>query len=106
MWGWASSKRGWRSWLAKYQVMSWKHIPSQVKAWDESGETKRMLPDYFQAAIDAYSMKEGSTDMDAYLEGWNWGPIEERPGEPEEVLTYVIDELTMSNPRSKLLNPT
>jgi Virulence factor len=103
---WASSRRGLRNWLASYQVMFWKHIPSQVKAWDESGESKRMLPDYFQAAIDAYAMKEGTTDMDAYLEGWAWGPVETREGEPEKVLADVIQELTMSNPRSKLLNPT
>jgi len=30
--------------MAKYQVMFWKHIPAHVKAWDESGEVKRMLP--------------------------------------------------------------
>ena len=54
--------------MAKYQVMFWKHIPAHVKAWDESGEVKRMLPDRFQAAIDAYAMKDGSTGMDAYLE--------------------------------------
>ena len=59
--------------MAKYQVMYWKHIPSQVKAWDGDVEVKRMMPDYFQAAIDAYSMKEGSTDMDAYLEGGRLG---------------------------------
>jgi Virulence factor len=88
-----------------YQVMFWKHIPSQVKAWDGDVETKRMLPDYFQAAIDAYAMKEGSTDMDAYLEGWKWGPIEERPGVPQEVVAAVIDELTAANPRSRLMNP-
>ena len=85
--------------------MFWKHIPSQVKAWDESSEAKRMLPDYFQAAIDAYAMKDGSTDMDAYLDAWKWGPIEERDGEPDKVLTVVIDELTAANPRSRLLNP-
>lgn len=101
----ASSKTGWRSWLANFQVMFWKHIPSQAKAWDESSEVKRMLPDYFQAAIDAYAMKEGSTDMDAYLDGWRWGPVEERPGSPDKVLADVVEELTMSNPRSKLLNP-
>ncbi|HKC18157.1 MAG TPA: virulence factor [Candidatus Dormibacteraeota bacterium] len=91
--------------MAEYQVMYWKHIPSQVKAWDGAHEVKSMLPDYFQAAIDAYAMKEGSTDMDAYLEGWHWGAVEQRQGEPERVLTDVIEELTMSNPRSKLLNP-
>ncbi len=85
--------------------MFWKHIPSQVKAWDGSSEAKRMLPDYFQAAIDAYAMKDGSTDMDAYLDGWKWGPVEEREGEPDRVLTDVIDQLTAANPRAKLLNP-
>jgi hypothetical protein len=85
--------------------MFWKHIPSQVKAWEGTTEVKRMLPDYFQAAIDAYAMKEGSTDADVYLEGWKWGPIEERVGEPREVLSAVIDELTAANPRQRLLNP-
>ena len=85
--------------------MYWKHIPSQVKAWDQTAEVKRMLPDYFQAAIDAYAMKEGSTDMDSYLDGWRWADAEERPGSAEEVLGVVIEELTQANPRSRLLNP-
>ena len=91
--------------MAKYQVMYWKHIPSQVKAWDGDEQAKAMLPDYFQAAIDAYAMKEGSTDMDAYLEGWRWGDVAERPGAPDKVLQELIDELTNANPRSRLLNP-
>jgi Virulence factor len=91
--------------LAKYQVMFWKHIPSQVKAWDADSETKRMLPDYFQAAIDAYAMKDGSTEMDAYLDGWQWGPVEERDGAPHEVVDALVAELTSSHPRAKLLNP-
>lgn len=91
--------------MAAYQVMFWKHIPSQVKAWEGEAEVKRMLPDYFQAAIDAYAMKDGSTDMDAYLDGWHWGPVDERPGSPSEVLAAVIDELTVKNPRARLMNP-
>jgi cvfA/B/C family virulence factor len=91
--------------LAKYQVMFWKHIPSQVKVWDGGSEVKRVLPDYFQAAIDAYAMKDGSTDMDAYLDGWQWGPVEDRSGTPGDVLDAVIEELTTANPRSRLLNP-
>jgi hypothetical protein len=91
--------------VANYQVMFWKHIPSQVKAWDGGAEAKRMLPDYFQAAIDAYAMKDGSTDMDAYLEGWHWGPVEERAGTPEDVVMSLAEELTAANPRSRLLNP-
>jgi len=92
--------------MANYQVMFWKHIPSQVKAWEGEAQVKRMMPDRFQVAIDAYSMREGSTEMDAYLEGWRWGPVEERPGTPDEVLAAVIRELDSANPRARLMNPT
>ena len=91
--------------MASYQVMFWKHIPSQVMAWEGEAKAKRMLPDYFQAAIDAYAMKDGSTDMDAYLEGWHRGPVEEREGAPEDVIDAVVEELTAANPRPKLMKP-
>ena len=91
--------------MAAYQVMYWKHIPSQVKAWEGGFEVKRMLPDYFQAAIDAYAMKDGSTDMDAYLDGWKWGEVEQRSGSPEEVVNALIEELTTANPRPRLMKP-
>jgi len=91
--------------MASYQVMFWKHIPSQVKAWQGETQVKRMMPDRFQAAIDAYAMKDGSTDMDAYLDGWRWGPVQERDGSPEEVMTAVITELDAANPRARIMNP-
>lgn len=91
--------------MASYQVLYWKHIPSQVMAWEGESRVKRMLPDYFQAAIDAYAMKDGSTEMDAYLEGWRRGPVEERSGPPEEVMNAIVEELTATNPRAKLMNP-
>jgi hypothetical protein len=50
-------------------------------------------------------MKDGSTDMDAYLDGWQWGPQEEREGSPEEVCAAIVDELTSANPRSRLMDP-
>jgi Virulence factor len=92
--------------MAKYQVMFWKHIPAHVKAWDDQGEVKRLLPDRFQAAIDAYAMKEGSTEMDTYLEGWRWSETLERPGSAEEVAGAVVTELDAANPRSVLMSPT
>ena len=91
--------------MAQFQVMYWKHIPSQVMAWEGETKAKRMLPDYFQAAIDAYAMKDGSTDMDAYLEGWHRGPVEERDGAPEEVIDALGEEFTAANPRSRLMSP-
>lgn len=90
--------------LASYQVMYWKHIPSQVKAWEGDTQAKRMMPDRFQVAIDAFAMKDGSTDMDAYLDGWRWGPVEERSGGPEEVLAAVVAELDGAHPRARLMN--
>jgi hypothetical protein len=91
--------------MAQYQVLFWKHIPSQVMAWEGEARAKRMLPDYFQAAIDSYAMKDGSTEMDAYLEGWHRGPVEDRDGSPEDVIDSVVEELTTANPRSRLMNP-
>lgn len=91
--------------MTRWQLMYWKHIPSQVKAWDAEAEVKRMLPDRFQAAIDAYAMRDGSTDMDSYLEGWRWGPEEERDGNPDDVVAAVIAELDGAYPRSRLMNP-
>ena len=91
--------------MAKYQVMFWKHIPSQVKAWDGAGEVKKMLPDRFQVAIDAYAMKDGSAERDAYLEGWAWGPVEERVGSAQGVLDAVASEIDASYPRARLMNP-
>jgi len=91
--------------MAQYQVLFWKHIPSQVMAWEGEVKAKRMLPDYFQAAIDAYAMKDGSTEMDSYLDGWRRGPVEERQGTPDEVLSAVVEELTVANPRPGLMNP-
>lgn len=92
--------------MAQYQVMYWKHIPAQVKAWDETGEVKRLLPDRFQAAIDAYAMKDGSTDMDAYLEGWRWTDPQERDGSADNVASALISELDQANSRSTLMNPS
>jgi hypothetical protein len=89
--------------MASYQVMYWKHIPSQVKAWKGGTEVKRMLPDRFQVAIDAYAMKAGSTDMDAYLDGWRWGPVEERAGSPEEVVAALVEEIDAGYPRARLM---
>jgi hypothetical protein len=85
--------------------MYWKHIPSQVKAWDAEGEAKAMLPDYFQAAIDAYAMKDGSTEMDAYLDGWRWSDVQTRDGKAREVVEELVAEITAANPRSRLMKP-
>ena len=43
--------------MARYRVMSWRGIPSQVKATDDSGATAaRMLPNRWQQEIDKVAM--------------------------------------------------
>jgi hypothetical protein len=64
-----------------------------------------MLPDRFQAAIDAYAMKDGSTGMDAYLEAWRWADVQERQGSAKEVASALVQELDAANPRSRLMDP-
>ena len=91
--------------MAHYQVLFWMHIPSQVTAWEGEAKAKRMLPDYFQAAIDAYAMQNDLSEMGVYLERWHRGPVEERTGTLEEVIDAVVEELTAANPRSRLMNP-
>ncbi len=89
--------------MARYQIMYWKDIPAQVKAEDETGVDKAKLPDRFSEAVDAAAMAEGSTDGDAYMAGWNWGPAQERAGTPREVVAAVVAELEQSYPKDRLI---
>ncbi|MFN8621609.1 MAG: virulence factor [Chloroflexota bacterium] len=80
--------------MARYRVMAWRDIPSQVKATDEAGATAtRMLPNRWQQEIDKVAMAEELTGTDEYLELWAWGPELERPGTAEEVAEAVLAEL-------------
>jgi hypothetical protein len=89
--------------MARYQVMYWKDIPVQVKAEDESGVKRAMLPDRFSEAVDAAAMAEGSADSDAYLSAWEWGPEEQREGSAQAVLDAVVAELDEAYPRDRLI---
>ena len=79
--------------MARYQILYWQDVPSVIKAFDDTGETKRQLPDWYQQEIDKRAMVQGLTGSDEYLEQWRWGEIEERPGTPDEVLDSVEREL-------------
>ncbi len=88
--------------MAIYQILYWKEFPSQVMARDDKTVVKRMLSDRFQQAIDAAAMNEGSTDMDAYVDGYVWGPEQTRDGTPDEVLSAVLAELEAEYPPARL----
>jgi hypothetical protein len=75
--------------------MSWRDIPSQVKATDDSGATvSRMLPAFFQQEIDRVAMAEGLVGTDEYLEAWDWSAAAERDGDAETVATAIVEELS------------
>ncbi|HSM56476.1 MAG TPA: virulence factor [Candidatus Sulfomarinibacteraceae bacterium] len=79
--------------MARYQILYWKEFPAQVKAWDEDGSTSAPLPHRFERAVNVAAMVSGDVSSDAYLEGWEWGPEEERPGSARDVAQAVAAEI-------------
>jgi hypothetical protein len=88
--------------MARYQIMYWKDIPSQIKAEDDGGTAKAMLADRFQQAIDAAAMADGNTGTDAYLEGWAWGKKQDRSGSAQEVVSAVVAEIEAEYTQDRL----
>ena len=57
--------------MAQLVVLYWRDIPSQVIASaGRRNQTKVLLPDRFQQAIDIAAMRGGGRDSDAYLAEW------------------------------------
>lgn len=84
--------------MALYQVLYWQDIPSQVKAWDDSDDTKVELAPRFVARIDQAAQSQGLTQTDDYLAQWRWSDEREREGTAEEVANAVKKELELSCP--------
>jgi hypothetical protein len=81
--------------LARFQILYWQDVPSLVRAFADDGTPlSQQLPDWFQQEIDRLAMEQGLIGSDAYLEQWQWGEMEERPGAPAEVVEAVVRELS------------
>ena len=79
--------------MVKYQILYWKHAPSQVKVFEEGKRpVSRQLPDRL-AEIDRIAMEEGLTGTDDFLNQWQWTPKKEREGSAEEVADALVREL-------------
>ncbi len=83
---------------AKYQVLYWQDIPSQVKAWDDFEEITVDLAARFAERIDRTAQRLGFTQSDAYLAQWRWGEEAERTGAAREVADAVRRELEATTP--------
>ena len=78
---------------AKFQILYWQDIPSEVKAWDDFDEIKVSLPTRFAELIDASAQKQGFIQADSYMAHLRWSDATERPGTPDEVAASVKQEL-------------
>lgn len=79
--------------MATYQVLYWRNIPAQVKAYDGARGRSRALPEAFQRHIDRLAMQQGLTGTDAYLEQWQWSEKREHDGTATQTLDAVCAEL-------------
>lgn len=79
--------------MAKYQILYWQDIPTQVKAWDEFDEAKVQLNPIFMERVDERAQKEGKTDSASYLGAFKWSDPLEREGEADDVVDEIKEEL-------------
>jgi methanogenic corrinoid protein MtbC1 len=84
--------------MVKFQILYWKDIPSQVKAWDDFNEIKIELPQRFSVRIDALAQSKGLTSTDDFLSQWKWSDEQERNGSAREVAETVKNELEKKFP--------
>jgi hypothetical protein len=84
--------------MAKYKILYWKGIPSQVRASDENGRTNKPFPERFQLAIDEAAMALGLIGSDEYTNGFIWGEESEHPGTAEEAATAIAAEFDKKYP--------
>jgi hypothetical protein len=78
---------------AKFQVLYWQNLPSEIKAWDDFDEVKISLPNRFAEMIDASAQKQGFIQADTYMAHLRWSDEAERAGSPREVAEAVKQEL-------------
>jgi len=79
--------------VAKYKILYWKEIPTQIRVEDEFDDVTVMLDERFMNLIDAQAMKQGLQDTDAFLAEWRWSEEEEREGPAQEVAAGLKVEI-------------
>ena len=79
--------------MAKYKVLYWQEIPSQIKVDDDLDDVTVQMPDSFQERIDLMAARRGLQESDAYLAQWKWSEEEEREGSEEEVAAALKAEM-------------
>lgn len=84
--------------MAKYKILYWYEIPTQVRAEDENGRASERLPQRFQLAIDEVAMAAHLIGEDEYVDGYHWSEENEEAGDAEEVARAVVAMLESKFP--------
>jgi len=79
--------------VARYRILYWQQIPTQIRVEDEFDDVTVMLDDRFMKLVDARAMKEGLTETDAFLAAWQWSEDAEREGSAHEVAAALKAEI-------------
>jgi len=79
--------------MARYRILAWQEIPTQVQATDAAGRVNRRLPDWFMQEVDRVAMRDGLTGTEAYSGLFAWSSWTEREGTAQEVADAVAAEL-------------
>ncbi|MDP2349653.1 MAG: virulence factor, partial [Chloroflexota bacterium] len=81
--------------MARYRVLSWRDIPTQIQATDDSGARAKLVrPRWLIQEVSGIKMGEGLAGTDDYLDGFAWSQQTERAGTADEVAEAVAAELT------------
>ena len=91
---------------AKYQVIYWRDIPTQVKMKVEGKRSSRPLSRRFMAAVSAAATQAGKTDNEAYIAEWRtsgWQEIEQTAvSDAEELAGTLTAQLEADYPGDRL----
>ena len=80
--------------MAWVKVLSWRGIPTSVRARDEAGKrASRQMPEWFGKEVDRVAMREGLTGEDDYLGQLAWSDETEEPGDAEAAADAVVARL-------------
>lgn len=79
--------------MAKYQVMYWQDIPTQIKVVEGTDDLNIQLDPRLMELVDEKATELDMISTDAYLEAWHWGDEEEREGSAQDVATALQHEL-------------
>ena len=83
--------------MANVRILYWKEIPTQLKFTDNDGnEASYPLSLFFQSAIDAIAMHDGSIKSGDYLDAWGWGSNIKTDLDPEVIINNFDNNIPKS----------